>query len=352
MSGVADDGSITGERERRVAVIAHRKKTLGEGLPELRRTLAAHGVTDPTWYEIGKSREAPALAEQAVAEGATLLFIWGGDGTVQRCLDAVAGRDIAVAVVPAGTANLLAANLGIPDDVGAAVRIGVFGDRRPLDVGVLNGKRFAVMAGVGFDAHMMLIADGGLKERWGQLAYVWAAIRSTRIASRHVTIDVDGSSWFEGQAAGILLGQMGTLTSGLVAFPEASPDDGQLEVAVITADTWTHWLRVLYRLVSGHPERSPLARTTRGATVDITLDQATPYELDGGPRKAKKRLRASIEPGAITVCVPNAAVADWRRRGAPGRLALVLAGEGHLLEQQVDGGGDGDGDQGPDDAEQ
>ena len=295
-----------------VAVIAHRKKSLGEGLPELRRALAVHGVPDPTWYEISKSKEATTLAEKAVAGGVSLLIIWGGDGTIQRCLDAVTGRDIAVAVVPAGTANLFAANLGIPDDVGTAVRIAIYGDRRPLDVGVLNGKRFAVMAGVGFDAHMMLIADGGLKERWGQLAYVWAAIRATRIASQRVTISVDSSTWFAGQAAGILLGQMGTLTSGLVAFPNAVPDDGQLEVAVITADTWTHWLRVLYRLISGHPERSPLARTTRGSTVDIALDQATPYELDGSPRKAKKRLRASIEPAAITVCVANSAVASWR----------------------------------------
>ena len=312
VAGLADDAALAVNRLNSVAVIAHREKSLGEGLPELRRTLAAHGVPDPTWYEISKSKQATPLAEKAVADGVTLLIIWGGDGTVQRCLDAVIGRDIAIAVIPAGTANLLASNLGIPEDVGAAVRVGIYGDLRPLDVGVLNGKRFAVMAGVGFDAHMMLIADGGLKERWGQFAYVWAAIRATRIASQRMTITVDGSAWFAGHAAGILLGQMGTLTSGLVAFPDAVPDDGQLEVAVITADTWTHWLRVLYRLVSGHPERSPLARTTRGSTVDITLDQATPYELDGSPRKAKKSLRASIEPAAITVCVPNPAVANWR----------------------------------------
>jgi diacylglycerol kinase (ATP) len=310
--GPADDALLSVNRPHNVAVIAHRKKSLGGGLSELRRTLALHGVPDPTWYEISKSKEAPTVAEKAVADGATLLFIWGGDGTVQRCLDAVAGRDIAIAVIPAGTANLLATNLGIPDDVGVAVRIGIYGDRRPLDVGVLNGKRFAVMAGVGFDAHMMLIADGGLKDRWGQLAYVWAAIRATQISSQKMTIAVDSSPWFAGQAAGILLGQLGTLTSGLVAFPDAVPDDGQLEVAVITADTWTHWLRVLYRLVSGHPERSSLARTTRGSTVDITLNQATPYELDGSPRKAKKRLRASIEPAAIMVCVTNPTVADWR----------------------------------------
>jgi diacylglycerol kinase (ATP) len=309
---LADDAVVSVNSPHTVAVIAHRKKSLGGGLSELSRTLAAHGIPDPAWYEVSKSKEATTLAEKAVSDGATLLFIWGGDGTVQRCLDAVAGRDIAVAVVPAGTANLLATNLGIPDDIGVAVRIGIYGDRRPLDIGVLNGKRFAVMAGVGFDAHMMLIADGGLKERWGQLAYVWAAIRATRIASQRTTISVDGSDWFAGKAAGVLLGQLGTLTSGLVAFPEAEPDDGQLEVAVITADTWTHWLRVLYRLVSGHPERSSLARTTRGSTVDIALDQATPYELDGSPRKAKKMLRASIEPAAITVCVSNRTVANWR----------------------------------------
>ena len=62
-----------------VAVIAHRKKSLGEGLPELRRALAVHGVPDPTWYEISKSKEATTLAEKAVAGGVSLLIIWGGD---------------------------------------------------------------------------------------------------------------------------------------------------------------------------------------------------------------------------------------------------------------------------------
>ena len=84
--------------------------------------------------------------------------------------------------------------------MGTAVRIAIYGDQHRY-VGVLNGKRFTVMAGVSWHAHMMLIADGGLKERWGQLAYVWAAIRATRIASQRVTIAVDGSTWFAGQSA-------------------------------------------------------------------------------------------------------------------------------------------------------
>ena len=74
-----------------VAVIAHKNKKLGGGLVELRQVLAERGFPDPLWYEVPKSRKAPARARQAVADGANLLFIWGGDGTIQRCVDAVAG---------------------------------------------------------------------------------------------------------------------------------------------------------------------------------------------------------------------------------------------------------------------
>ena len=74
-----------------VAVVAHSRKSLGGGLPELRRILAGEGVTDPLWYEVKKSRRAPEFARRAADKGVDLLFVWGGDGTVQRCIDAVAG---------------------------------------------------------------------------------------------------------------------------------------------------------------------------------------------------------------------------------------------------------------------
>src|SRR4029077_8325780 len=135
-----------------VAVVAHSRKSFGGGLPELRKVLAAEGVTAPLWYEVAKSRHAPERARRAAARGVDVLFVWGGDGTVQRCIDAVAGTGTVVAILPAGTANLLAMNLQIPDDVAGAVRIGLHGDRRRLDTGSVNGERFTVMAGAGFDA--------------------------------------------------------------------------------------------------------------------------------------------------------------------------------------------------------
>src|SRR6202041_4193484 len=103
----------------------------------------------------------PSCARRAVAEGAEVLFVWGGDGTVQRCINAVAGTGTAVAILPAGAANLLAANLEVPHDLAEAVHVGLHGERRRLDTGSVNGERFTVMAGAGFDARMISDAHRG-----------------------------------------------------------------------------------------------------------------------------------------------------------------------------------------------
>ena len=79
----------------------------------------------------------------------------------QRCIDTLAGTGATVAIVPTGTSNLLATNLGIPKDIEAAVRTGLHGQPRLIDVASMNGERFAVMAGAGFDANMIAGADGG-----------------------------------------------------------------------------------------------------------------------------------------------------------------------------------------------
>jgi diacylglycerol kinase (ATP) len=291
-----------------VAVIAHEEKVLGGGLPELRHVLADRGFPNPIWYQVPKSRKAPAFARKAVAQGADLVFLWGGDGTVQRCLEPLTGSGIPVAILPAGTANLLATNLDIPIDLSAAVDIGLHGARRAIDVGVLNGERFGVMAGAGFDAIMMREADSGLKDRFGRLAYVWTGVRATGEPSGKVRIKVDGTSWFKGRASCILLGNMGTLAGGLRAFPNARADDGKLEVGVVTAEGALQWARVLSRLATGHADRSSLAHLTQGRRVDIKLARPTAYELDGGARPAKKRLTAHVDRGALTVCVPDTTV--------------------------------------------
>jgi diacylglycerol kinase (ATP) len=291
----------------RVAVVAHAGKTTGGGLLELRRRLEAAGVSDPLWYEVQKSRKAPTQVQRALDEGAELVFAWGGDGTVQRCIDVLTGTGTPLAIVPAGTANLLATNLGIPGDIESAVQVGLHGRRRAIDVGCLNGERFGVMAGAGLDAAMIRDADGGLKDRVGRIAYVWTGARNVDARPFRATIRVDGTSWFDARATCVLVGNVGNLFGGVEAFEDARPDDGMLELGVVTAEGLLQWARTMARTVAGSVAKSPFVRITRARTIEVRLSRKVLYELDGGDRKKRRSFEVSVEPGALDICVPGAA---------------------------------------------
>ena len=291
-----------------VAVVAHQDKMLGGGLSELRQTLIASGVTDPQWFEVSKSAKAPKCVRKAVKLGADLVFVWGGDGMVQRCIDAVAGSSVVIAILPAGTANLLATNLEIPKDLARAVAIGLNGSQRSLDVGVLNGERFAVMAGAGFDARIMGGVDSAAKQRFGRLAYFGSGARAMKTGRCRMKIKVDGELWFDGKASCVLFGNVGTVTGGLCIFPDARPDDGVLELGVVTAHRPLDWLRVLTRIVSHDPAKSPMVRQTHGRKFSVRLARSLPFELDGGARTKTRKLRVRVQPGAVRVCVPQRVV--------------------------------------------
>jgi YegS/Rv2252/BmrU family lipid kinase len=290
----------------KVAVIAHSGKTLGGGLPELRRVLEAAGVGDPFWAEVPKSRKAPAQVRRALDKGAELIIAWGGDGMVQRCIDVLAGTGVTLAIIPAGTANLFATNLGIPKDIEQAVQVGLHGARRKLDVGRFNGERFAVMAGAGFDAAMIRDAgDGGLKERLGRVAYVWTGSKNLRSKPFRADIKVDGVDWYDGKASCILVGNVGKLFGGVEAFEDARPDDGKLELGVVTAEGLIEWGRILARTAAGSANASPFVQTTKASSVKVKLNRKVLYELDGGDRTKVKAFKVKAEPDAITVCVPK-----------------------------------------------
>jgi YegS/Rv2252/BmrU family lipid kinase len=288
-----------------VAVIAHTGKELPGGLPALRDCLGAAGITDVHWYEVDKSKRAPKQVRRARDAGAELFFVWGGDGMVQRCIDALAGSHATVAILPAGTANLLATNLEIPKEIEAAVDVGLHGARRQLDTGLLNGEHFAVMAGAGFDALMLRSAPRRVKDRLGRLAYVWTGAKHLGMKPVRMKIKVDGSKWFDGRASCVLVGNVGTLIGGVTAFDDAKPDDGVLDIGVVTADGVWQWTRALVRTAVGRAERSPFVQTTTGRSFDVRLKRPLPFELDGGDRPAAKRLRVRVAPASIRIAVPE-----------------------------------------------
>jgi diacylglycerol kinase (ATP) len=98
---------------------------------------------------------------------------------------------------------------------------------------------------------------------------------------------------------------MGDVIGGISAFPDARPDDGRMNVGVVTADGVIDWARTLAKTAVGRTGSSPFVDTTTATKVDVRLGKKTPYELDGGDRPKTKRFRFRVKPAAITVCVPE-----------------------------------------------
>ena len=162
------------------------------------------------------------------------------------------------------------------------------------------------MAGAGLDAHMIRGADGGLKDRFGRLAYVWTASKSLRDEPFRARIEIDDELWYKGKASCVLLGNVGSLFGGIDAFDNARPDDGLLEVGVTNAEGVGQWASTVARTAVGSTAKSPFVQVTKAKKVRVELDRKVAYELDGGLREPVRVLKVRIQPGAITVRVPRA----------------------------------------------
>ncbi len=300
---------MTAANERRagadVAVIVNPQSGSAGDQDELRQAFADAGTT-PWWLPTSADDPGTGQAEQAARGGCSTVVACGGDGTVRAVLQSVAGTDVALGIVPRGTGNLLAANLELPtglDAVGTAVH----GDVRQMDVGVVNGERFAVMAGIGFDALMVRDAPGALKQRLGSAAYVVSAVRhlaSMRSKVFGASVEIDGRPSWHGRTVMVLVGNCGTVSGGLEVFPDARRDDGILDVAVLTAHGLRQWLTVGWRLLRNRPQSPRMVTRRRGASVTVHTSHPVVYELDGEVRHPTTRLDCSVEAGALRVHLP------------------------------------------------
>ncbi len=295
-----------------IGVLINEGKTLdGDGLEELRAALADAGHADPPWREVSKSKKAPPEVIDLVENcGVDRLLVWGGDGTVRRCIDTLLreGHDqVAVGVLPSGTGNLLATSLGIPIDLRGAVDVALHGDPRPIDVGIVNDEQhFVVMAGTGFDALLIEEADdSGLKDRWGKLGYVWAGVRHRHVSPAQATITVDGLPWYDGAATTVIVGNVGRLVGGVPAFPDADPSDGRLDLGVVEVRSAVDWVRLFGAAFAHRIDASPFAQVTTAEHVLIELDRTLPWQADGGDRDRTNRYDIRCLPGAIRVCRPD-----------------------------------------------
>lgn len=334
---------------RRVVVVRH-PLACGEKLAQqVRDVLVRHGCTDVRWTPTTAERPCGDLAAYTAAGRVDLVVVCGGDGTVRACADELAGSGTALAVVPCGTGNLLARNLGLPVKPAAALDRALSGDRVRIDVGRVSGDglaptRFTVMAGAGFDALMVRDASPRLKASLGWLAYVVSAVRHLGDPPMRLSIRLDTGDVLRRRARMVVIGNVGALQGGVPLLPDARPDSGRLEVVLLDPGGAVGWLAAAAHLLRGMlPGRSrrpagttgktgtagstgtavtygaaaaagPAARRlmARGALeyfsaarVDIRFAGAQAREVDGDCAVEGARLVAEVEPGALLVQLPR-----------------------------------------------
>jgi diacylglycerol kinase family enzyme len=288
-----------------VAVIVNPVKVADLALlkTEVSARAVAAGLGEPLWVETTQDDPGAGMVAEALHAAARLVLVCGGDGTVAACAGALAGTDAAMAVIPAGTGNLLARNLGLPLAQADALDIAFGTGRRTIDVLEAGGTRFVVMAGLGFDAALIRDTDEDFKSKVGWLAYLGGLVRALR-GSPHAyfSVAMDGGDTVRHRGVGVLVGNVGQLQGGVAVLSDAEPDDGLLDVIVLTPRMLRDWPVLLWRVLRRRAHIGEQAQVSRGTSVQISVDRPLPVEYDGEFEGEATTLSVSVLAGALQVC--------------------------------------------------
>jgi len=252
-----------------------------------------------------KAGEGVTAASGAALDGADLVVAVGGDGTVRGCAEGLAGTGVPLAVVPHGTANLLARTLRIPGNPRAALAVALnsSGVNRTIDLAVADDVPFTAMAGMGLDA--AVVAATRLKHQIGWLAYAISGAAHLALAPTRFTISLDGGPPVERDARSVVVGNSGLLPGGFSLLPDARPDDGVLDVGVLAPCGPLGWTRLAARVLTHSGRRDGMLERFQARTVAITAAAPLPREVDGELVTAARSLTVTVRPGALTVRMPR-----------------------------------------------
>jgi diacylglycerol kinase (ATP) len=308
-----------------IAIIWNPSKTDQETLQDgLQTALEGALVPEVRWWGTSVDDPGQGATEHALAAGAELVIVAGGDGTVRAVAEHLADSPAAVqmGIVPLGTGNLFARNLDIPlGDIPAAFTRALTGPARGIDVGWvevdldtgMQRHGFVVLVGFGIDAHMIAETDEDLKDKAGWLAYVESlgrALSASEVVPFHITKNDEPGRDEEGHT--LLIANCGTLQGGLTLLPDADPSDGELDYLVLSAEGFGQWAGTiktmlwdngLKRMITDKDDTTSTDSVGHGraTTLDVTLPESRAFEVDGEEIGATRAFRVTIQPTAIQV---------------------------------------------------
>lgn len=250
--------------------------------------------------------EPTAEVARRAAERADRLIAMGGDGTVTDVAAGIlaAGARVPIAVVPAGTANILALNLGIPDKPGPAIELAVAGRVSPIDVGRVNGEVFLLTVSTGLHAEMVARADRESKRKWGLAAYGVAGWKANLEVER-----IRHRVSFDGTVEEFEVTMMQVMNCGAVfrraweLAPDVSPIDGTLDVLAYRAASIPEYMLAAAQVLRGAPTSTDLVGHRRAARVTIETERPVRVQRDGEPA-GRTPVEVDLLPLALPVVMP------------------------------------------------
>ncbi|NEM91131.1 diacylglycerol/lipid kinase family protein [Galbitalea soli] len=275
---------------------------------------AASGWNEPRWFESDPDDGGVAAAREALQVKPDLVCAMGGDGTVRAVASVLRGTGIPYGLLPSGTGNLLARNLGIPlDSLDDALQVAFRGQDHPIDVGLAtfdDGQEhaFVVMGGVGFDATIMDKTDDKLKKKVGWAAYAVAGGANLFGGKFSATLEVDGAAEDSVDCLMVLACNCSSVIGGIEVAPGATVDDGQLDVVMLRPNIVAGWVGVAIDVAIGNRNGIASIRQWSGREFEFTLDRPVLAELDGDPIGETASGRFGVDPDALLMRLPVPAV--------------------------------------------
>jgi diacylglycerol kinase (ATP) len=257
--------------------------------------------------ETKESEDLGALVRDRIAAGVDIVVACGGDGTVGAVANALVGTGKLLGILPMGTANVLARELEIPLELGAACRLLVGEhDVATIDAMRVHGRHYLTQVGVGLDALMIRDTPAARKRRFGKAAYLWTAARHLfGHQPQRFFLEIDGKAW-KTRASQVVVANVGTLGQPPFRWgPDIRVDDGTVDVCVVKAKTLLHYGALFWHVVTGKHKADPNVRYYRARhSVAITSNKPTLVQADGEVL-GETPVRVEVVPGAVRVIVPK-----------------------------------------------